>query len=141
MSSSASLSGSWLERLHSARAAEKDQALYYRSLAARAEGSGRADFAERLNGLHADEQHHFSRLSARLVELGEAVEDLSAVRPAPRSLDGWEVEARRREDDEIARYTALLQLEPDARTAAMIHEFLEVERRHRSVLGGKWVQA
>jgi len=54
-----------LEALHEARAAEKEQAAFYRRLAAEAEALGDDALAERLNGLHADEQHHLSRLTAR----------------------------------------------------------------------------
>src|SRR5690606_27127888 len=65
--------------LHDARAAEKEQALFYRALAALAEERGDTALSERLNGLHADEQHHLSRLTARLVELNEPLADLSHV--------------------------------------------------------------
>lgn len=132
---------SLVRALHEARAAEKAQASYYRALAARAETAGSAQLAERLNGLHADEQHHLSRLSARLVELGEPLEALSDVGTAVPSLDVWESEARRRERAEIARYETLLRLRPDARTAALIGEFLNVERQHEVMLGGKWMRA
>lgn len=127
--------------LHEARAAEREQASYYRALAARAEVAGHADLAERLNGLHADEQHHLSRISARLVELGEPLEELGDIVPAVSSLERWEPEAKRRERGEVARYEALLGLDLDERTAAMIREFLDVERQHEVMLGGKWMRA
>lgn len=131
-----------LEALQQARAAEKEQALFYRALAAQAEEV--ADFAavERLNGLHADEQHHLSRLSARLLELGQRLVDLGETPPpASGSFEGWEAEARARERTEVRRYELLLGLGPDARTAALLRDFLAVERHHESVLGGKWTQA
>src|SRR5688572_5551619 len=95
--------------MHAARLAEKEQALFYRGLAAAAEDVADADLSERLNGLHADEQHHLSRLTVRLVELNEAVTDLGATAAPPASLEEWESEARRREEAEIARYETLLR--------------------------------
>ena len=127
--------------LHAARAAEKSQALFYRTLAAEAEARGMDEVSERLNGLHADEQHHLSRLTARLVELGEAVADLSSAPALPATLDGWEVDARAREEDEIARYERLLEQTLDPHTRAMIEEFIESERLHADQLGGKWMDA
>ena len=127
--------------LHAARTAEKDQALFYRALAAEAELINDEQAVERLNGLHADEQHHLSRISARLVELGEPLADLSAAVGTAVVLERWEAEARLREQDEVTRYEALLDLPLDARTKRMIHEFVEVERQHVRVLGGKWMQA
>ena len=131
-----------LEALQRARIAEKEQALFYRALAAQAEEVADLDAVERLNGLHADEQHHLSRLSARLLELGQQLADLGET-PAPVAggFDGWEAEARVRERAEVRRYERLLGLAPDARTATMLRDFLAVERRHESVLGGKWTQA
>lgn len=127
--------------LHAARAAEKDQALFYRSLAAEAELANDEEAVERLNGLHADEQHHLSRISARLAELGEPLADLSAAVATAVVLERWEADARLREQDEVARYEALLDLPLDVRTKRMIREFVEVERQHVRVLGGKWMQA
>lgn len=127
--------------LAEARAAEKDQALYYRALAAAAEDADDALLAERLNGLHADEQHHLSRLTARLVEAGYAVTDLPNVMPPVPALDAWEAEAREREIGEVACYRALLQMPLDERTAAMLREFLAAEERHAEELGGKWMGA
>jgi rubrerythrin len=130
-----------LAALHVARAAEKVQALYYRELAAQAEENGDDDLAERLNGLHADEQHHLSRLTARLVELGEAVADLSAATAPAAALADWERTARAREASEIRRYESLLQQPIDPHTRTMIEEFLEAERLHAEQLGGKWMDA
>jgi rubrerythrin len=143
--------------LHDARAAEKEQALFYRALAAAAEHDGRDDarhdarhdarpdagasLSERLNGLHADEQHHLSRLTARLVELNEPVAELDGTVAPAVQLDGWEQVARARELAEIERYTALLATELDDRTRAMIEQFLSVERSHADELGGKWMGA
>lgn len=134
-------SPSTLARLVEARAEEKLQALFYRGLAAQAEERGDDVLSERLNGLHADEQHHLSRLSARLVELEQSLEDLSEARAPVCDLDAWERVARRRERGEIERYSALLENPLDARTRAMIVDFLEAERRHELELGGKWMGA
>lgn len=130
-----------VESLQRARAAEREQAQFYRALAAAAEMAGDEATAERLNGLHADEQHHLSRLTVRLVELGQALEDLSARAGGPPSLAGWEDAAREREAGEVARYEAMLRMPLDGQTAQMIAEFLEAERRHASELGGKWMEA
>jgi phosphoheptose isomerase/rubrerythrin len=130
-----------IELLHEARAAEKQQALFYRALAAAAEDRNALDLSERLNGLHADEQHHLSRLTVRLVELNEPVASLDAERAPAVSLDGWEDEARRREAEEIARYNRLLELELDGRTRGMIAQFIVAERGHAGALGGKWMGA
>jgi rubrerythrin len=130
-----------LALLHEARRAEKEQALFYRGLAAQAEDAGDAELSERLNGLHADEQHHLSRLTLRLVELEEMVAELAEARAAVVPLDGWEAEAREREAGEIARYERLLQEELDARTRSMIEQFITAERSHARTLGGKWMGA
>jgi rubrerythrin len=127
--------------LAAARAAEKDQSLFYRTLAAAAEEAEDAPLAERLNGLHADEQHHLSRLTARLVEAGYGVDALPGTPPAVPALDGWEAVARAREVGEVARYRTLLALELDERTARMLREFLAAEERHAEELGGKWMGA
>ena len=130
-----------LARLAGARAAEKDQALFYRALAAAAEDVGDASLAERLNYLLADEQHHLSRLTVRLVELGHPLADLHDIRAPAVSLEAWEEEARRRERAEVDRYERLLALGLDARTRAMLVEIVESERAHASELGGKWMEA
>jgi len=127
--------------LHDARASEKEQALFYRALAALAEERGDGALSERLNGLHADEQHHLSRLTARLTELGESLSDLSRVEPASVNLDTWEETARAREADEVARYEMLLAQELDDDTRRMIDSFLAAERAHARELGGKWMDA
>jgi rubrerythrin len=130
-----------VRRLHDARRAEKLQALFYRALAAAAEEAADSNLSERLNGLHADEQHHLSRLTVRLVELGEAVADLGGEAPPDVALHGWEAEARRREHDEIDRYAGLLDAGVDDRTRHMLTEFLDAERSHADALGGKWMGA
>jgi rubrerythrin len=130
-----------LKLLHEARLAEKRQALFYRALAAAAEDANDDDMSERMNGLHADEQHHLSRLTVRLVEFGEPVADLGA-EVAPRvSAQDWQNEARSRERDEIERYETLLVAQIDAGTRAMIEAFLVAERAHAGTLGGKWMGA
>lgn len=127
--------------LHAARLAEKEQALFYRALAAAAEEVADAELSERLNGLHADEQHHLSRLTVRLVELNEPVADLAATAAPGASLEEWEREARRREEAEVQRYEALLRHDLDAKTRAMIEQFVAAERSHAAALGGKWMGA
>jgi rubrerythrin len=127
--------------LHDARAAEKRQALFYRALASVAEAENVPDLSERLNGMHADEQHHLSRLTVRLVELDEAVPDPRAEPRLAASLHGWEEAARAREEEEIARYAVLLGHELDGKTRHMIEQFLDAERRHARELGGKWMGA
>lgn len=127
--------------LHEARRAEKRQALFYRALAAAAEEVNAAELSERMNGLHADEQHHLSRLTVRLVEFGEPVTDLGAETTPAADLDSWEDVARANEGDEIERYERLLGEPLDERTRTMIEEFLTAERSHATVLGGKWMGA
>lgn len=129
-----------LAALQDARSAEKAQTAFYRSLAAEAERRGETRTAERLNELLADEQHHLSRLSARLLEWGEALVDRE-VEPEPVALPDWEVTARERERAEIERYAALLDEALDERTHRMITGFLAVEQRHAESLGGKWMKA
>lgn len=129
------------ETLHAARAAERDQALLYRALASEAEQVGDSALSERLNGLHADEQHHVSRLSARLLELGEELAELPPPSLPEVGLEQWERLAREREHVEVARYRALLGHDLDAPTRLMIEEFLEAELQHARALGGKWMGA
>lgn len=124
-----------------ARAAEREQTRFYRALAVRAEEANDAETAERLNGLLADEQHHFSRLTARLLELGERLTDSrEPAREAP-VLAAWEQAALAREKMEADRYRELLTMQLDAPTRALIEEILEVEQRHARELGGKWMRA
>lgn len=123
------------------RAAEKAQALFYRALAAAAEDAGDEALAQRLHDLHADEQHHLSRLTARLLELGVVPADLGGMRAPGGGLAGWELPARERERAEIEGYETLLRVELDDRTRALAVEILEVERHHEQELGGKWTLA
>ncbi|HEY0674548.1 MAG TPA: hypothetical protein VGD27_19885 [Longimicrobiales bacterium] len=133
---------SFAPALHEARVLEKEQAQFYRVLSAEAEERGNAVDIEALNGLLADEQHHLSRLSVRLVELGEELAPLSDQNmPSDAIYDSWQHVARIRERKEIARYETILQLPLDADTAAMIRGFLEVERQHEQHLAGKYTDA
>jgi rubrerythrin len=127
-----------LQRL---RAAERAQAAFYRALAAAAEAADDAPLAERLQGLHADEQHHFSRLTARLLELGSAGAPLNPPRPNVPPLPEWEAVARGREETEVREYASLLAAELDDHTRALVEEILAAERKHAELLGGKWMLA
>jgi rubrerythrin len=124
-----------------ARVRERSQTVFYRRLAVLAEEAGLETLGERLNGLHADEQHHLSRVTARLIELGERPAEMSPP-PSPAELEGWEAEARAREGDEVAFYDrALARQDLDERTRAIFREIVASERRHRTELGGKWMSA
>ena len=127
--------------LEMCRQAEKEQALFYRALAAEAEKQGDIPLGERFNELHADEQHHLSRLTARLLELGAAPGELPARLAGTVQFDGWEAFARRRERDEVRRYETLLAQELDDATRALAEQILETERHHAQELGGKWMPA
>ena len=127
--------------LEEARAAEKAQALFYRALASEAEDRGDDAMSERFNELHADEQHHVSRLTARLLEMGASLADISANPPQSARMDGWEASASIREDAEVARYEGLLEGEMDPETRALLEEILNTERHHAAELGGKWTMA
>jgi rubrerythrin len=130
-----------VQLLHDARLAEKRQALFYRALAAAAEELDDAATSERLNELHADEQHHLSRLTVRLMELDEEVADVGAESSPVVGIDGWEPLARGREAEEVARYAHLLTHPLDAKTRGMLEQFLAAERGHEAMLGGKWMGA
>lgn len=131
-----------VERLREARRREKSMTLFYRALAAAAEDEGREGDAERLNELHADEQHHLSRLTARLLELGATPESLREMERPEVDLDRWEVEAREREAAEIAYYRGWLDDDlEDATTREVVNEILESELHHHRDLGGKWMPA
>lgn len=135
------MTGPLHETLESLRAAEKAQAVHYRRLAVLAEAAGDEATAQRLHDLHADEQHHLSRLTARLVELGHTPRELTATSTGERSLDGWEAEARALEAAEVARYERTLEGDADPATRALIEGILEVERHHLDELAGKWTVA
>lgn len=127
--------------IEAARRAEKDQALYYRRLAADAEARNEPALAERLHDLHADEQHHLSRLTARLIELGREPGDVAGGRATEALTDDWETTARAREHEEIMRYEALLAASLDDQTHSLVESIVSVERNHAAVLAGKWTLA
>lgn len=133
--------GPMIRALEEGRLREKRQTLFYRTLAAEAEWAERPGDAERLNELHADEQHHLSRLTARVLELGGSPGDLRGVAGPEASLDGWEEVARDREGDEVRWYEELLERRLDDATRAVVAEILESERHHREELRGKWMSA
>jgi rubrerythrin len=131
-----------LERLlHEARSRERAQTLFYRLLARDAEMAGDEVAAERINGLLADEQHHVSRVSARLLELGFRPGGNPGPVDARPALDGWEQAARRREADEVAWYERAMEVVTDDQTRAIFAEILASERHHRDELRGKWMAA
>ena len=127
--------------LEESRRREKAQTLFYRTLAVQASAAGDAQAVERLNELHADEQHHLSRLTARLLELGHAPRDLSAVAAPADVLEGWEVGARAREVEEVRWYQSATAVALDEATIAVLEEILEAERHHVRELRGKWMSA
>jgi rubrerythrin len=127
--------------LQDARRAEKAQTLFYRMLAAAAAEAGDTQGEEDLNGLHADEQHHLSRITVTLVEANAAVNDLNDIAPPAAVYPDWQDNARAREEAEIARYEALLTMQLDENTAALVREMLAVERKHAERLGGKYMSA
>lgn len=121
--------------------AERDQALFYRALAMKAEKRGLTILSRRLNDLHADEQLHEARIAARVLELGAQLADFPASPAYPVPLDQWEPHARRRERDELKRYELLLAHDLDESTAALIREIVDTERHHERELGGEWIPA
>lgn len=130
-----------VEVLESLRRSEKAQTLWYRALAARADAAGDAALSERFNELHADEQHHLSRLTARLMEMEVEFDDLRAVPTPPLPGDDWEAAVRAREEAEVAAYEAALEGDLDPAARAVLAEILTSERMHRDRLGGKWIRA
>jgi rubrerythrin len=130
-----------VQELEDLRLAEKEQALAYRNIAARAESAGLVDLAQRFHDLHADEQHHLSRLTARVLELGARPADLNSVKAGEIPLDDWQANVRDREQAEIDRYTALDLDGLDQETRSLVESIIEVERHHASELGGKWTMA
>jgi len=129
------------ELLREGRRRERAQTLFYRGLTARAEEAGDASAAERLNALLADEQHHLSRLTARLLELGGHAEAIDVPAQPDVPMEAWEGEARRREQEEVAWYEEAVALVGDEPTRAVLTEILLSERHHRDELGGKWMPA
>jgi rubrerythrin len=129
-----------IDLLRSARVAEKEQTLFYRALSTVAEEKYAAADIEALNGLLADEQHHLSRLTVRLLELGKDAPPI-AVRAPHCDYGDWRTVARDRERAEIARYEWLLEQSLDADTVAVVRSILDVERQHEHNLGGKYTEA
>ena len=127
--------------LEEGRRRERGQALFYRFLAGDAQTAGDARSAERLNELLADEQHHVSRLTARILELGEKPSDAKVTLPDVPSLEGWEAVARPREEEEVRWYTEALERVDDSATRGILQEILISERHHRDELAGKWMSA
>lgn len=130
-----------IPQLEILRKAEKEQALVYRDLAARAEESGDPELAQRFHDLHADEQHHLSRLTARILELGGMPADLGGVSFEPIPLTEWQESIREREEREIRRYHEMLDEITDGVTRALLDGIVEVEAQHVVELGGKWTLA
>ncbi|HET7273533.1 MAG TPA: hypothetical protein VFI91_00015 [Longimicrobiaceae bacterium] len=130
-----------IQELEACRLAEREQARFYRSLAAQAEESGDAELSQRFHEMHADEQHHFSRLTARLLELGVVPSEPSGREHMDASIQGWATIARERERAEVRRYEELLSSALDETTSALIREILGVEIHHAADLGGKWTMA
>lgn len=131
-----------IDALRDARRAEKEQTLFYRALAAAADAAGDAALTERLNELLADEQHHLSRLTARLLELGVRPEPLDETFAPPNvALAEWADAARAHEAAEVARYEEVARLGPDSQTLRLIQQICETERRHLCELAGKWTLA
>ena len=130
-----------IEMLHVARKAEKEQSLFYRALSAQAEEDNDAQLSDDLNGLVADEQHHLSRLTVRLVELDEVLQDLGGVAPPPGAYPDWKANARERERSEVERYRAFLERDLDPQTRTLIEDILAAEEQHADTLAGKHMSA
>lgn len=131
-----------LALLAEGRRRELAQTRFYRSLAGQAETDGRREVAERLNALLADEQHHVSRLTARILELGSRPASSEGEAPAaPTDLEGWEEVARGREQEEIRWYRSAVDRIGDDDTKAVLEEILEAELHHERGLEGKWMPA
>lgn len=133
--------GRTLEVFLEGRRREKEQTAFYRVLAAAAEEAGEEELAERLNALHADEQHHLSRLTARILELGGEVPEIPTAPPYGEGLEGWEERARVREGDEVRWYEEAREEGVDPESRRILEEILESERHHARDLGGKWMPA
>lgn len=127
--------------LEEGRRFEKIRTVTYRALASLAEHSRESEAAERLNALHADEQHHLSRLTARLLELGVEPTDLSEQVAGPVTLDGWEAVERAEETKEVAWYEVQIGRVRDPETVRIFREILASERFHLTNLAGKWMPA
>ncbi len=123
------------------RRREKEQTRFYRRLAAEAELQGDERLAERLNQLHADEQHHLSRLTARILELGGTPEEFQGRDADAPEGSAWEEVARSRERAEVEWYREALAAEMDPETRALLREILDSEEHHAEELAGKWMSA
>ncbi len=130
-----------IEMLQEGRRHERAQTLFYRRLTGLAEDAGNGVAAERLNALLADEQHHLSRLTARLLELGVSPGDAETPQVPQPGLDAWEDVAREREEDEVVWYERAAAACTDEAAAAVLDEILASERHHRDELAGKWMPA
>ena len=130
-----------IDLLQEGRLRELEQALFYRFLTSDAELAGDAAAAERLNELLADEQHHVSRLTARILELGAKPRDAGVHNAAVPVLHAWEAEARKREEGEVRWYENTIRRVDDPDTASMLRGILDSERHHREQLAGKWMPA
>lgn len=130
-----------LALLEASRKKEWSQAQFYRWLAVLAQDAGDGALSERFNALLADEQHHLSRLTARILELGGGLPELGRGSNPPLELEGWEEKARGREDAEVAWYVGALTEDLDPQSNAMVREILDSEREHARELGGKWMPA
>jgi len=130
-----------LTLLEESRRREKAQALFYRRLAARSGVSGQAALVDRFNDLHADEEHHLSRLTARVFELDGVPEEVSGGEEEIPALDAWEKAARAREEAEVEWYRRVLEEPMDPETKRVFQEILESEEHHARELAGKWMSA
>jgi rubrerythrin len=130
-----------LAALENSRQKEKDQTSFYRVLAVLAELAGDEALSERFNALLADEQHHLSRLTARMFELGGTPEKFEETISPPSTLEGWEAVAKAREDDEVSWYEHLMEKGGDPPSMEVFREILESEKRHARDLAGKWMSA
>lgn len=127
--------------LESCRKRERMQTQFYRGLVALAQEAGDAGLSERFNELLADEQHHLSRVTARILELGGIPGTFQDPLPAAPSLEEWEKEASVREEEEVAWYSGALTKALDDRSKEILREILISEREHARALGGKWISA
>ena len=106
-----------------------------------AELAGDDTLSERFNALLADEQHHLSRLTARILELGGTPDEFGEPLPLPSTLEGWEESARLREEEEVSWYVEAMARGLDHKSGDILQEILDSERRHAQELGGKWMSA
>jgi rubrerythrin len=127
--------------LEGSRQREKHQTSFYRVLAVLAELAGDEALSERFNALLADEQHHLSRLTARILELGGTPGGFGDSILLPSTLKGWEGLARVREEEEVSWYAQVIEGGVDPQSRVILQEILDSEQRHAQELGGKWMSA